>query len=308
MANNNKKTEEVTQEQNDDLAPNFDDIFEERKVEPPIYSAVFHIGDIGQAGKSMDCKGLKEVLMRLGVSHDTYVADGDHMQNLETYGLRDASGELVAHDKLDPTFRFTRDSNGRIDKIENYGCGFFNIRKAKQELVNTLQSPSKFKFYDMPASSMDELYDVFGDMYSFLNAFVNARTKLIFVVPVFDADKSVKQGIGKLQDMLCDVHPDAVIEFAFLFKNGLMLENQISGVQQEYKRNASVKKLKDRYRVTEVTIAPSFSSILKNRLPTAKLFDLFYTRDEAQRLPFFEQEKLEQILNTYKEATKKILF
>ena len=125
-----------------------------------------------------------------------------------------------------------------------------NIRTESYKLVNSLKSPAKYKIYDLPAASIDELPEIFDSADSFYK-FSQTMPQRLFCVPFINDGDSLL-AVQKLRDLFSGVNSHAVIEFVLLVNHSLMVEKQNLGSIEKpsdhrYQRKVHVAEIKVKF-------------------------------------------------------------
>jgi hypothetical protein len=186
------------------------------------------ISNEGSSTKSTTAKYIKEMLMRRGLRHKTYLCDKDHTELIDTYG----------------------------DEVQ-----YFNIRDDHEALINILGDDVEHIIVDFPASSLDELYKVFKSMQAFVQTFMMFGAIPYFVLPVI-SDKSMLS-INRLGSLLSGVA--APTRKIYVLAEGAM-KNQ-GEVHEAFSKNESANSQYEDGSATIVTLktifTPNFAQIVK---------------------------------------------
>lgn len=189
---------------------------------------IMTISNEGSSTKSTTAKYIKEVLMRRGIKHKTYLCDKDHTELIDTYG----------------------------DEVQ-----YFNIRDDHEALINILDDDVEYIIVDFPASSLDELYKVFKSMQAFVQTFSMFGALAYFVLPVI-SDKSMLS-INRLGSLLQGV--TVPTEKIYVLAEGAM--KNTGEVTEGFNTNENVKAQLEDGTATVVTLktmfTPNFSQIVK---------------------------------------------
>lgn len=207
-------------------------LIKRKVVAQPEHTAYIYISDRGDGGKSTAAIATGTFLRAMSEPTDIYCCDADHQQVMEYFGQRDASGELLPSENDD------NKDNGSAKQDPTLGASYFNIRTDGQQLVSKLRSPSKYKVFDMPAASIDELPKYFDSPATFLKAFQSTGTKLVFVMPLVDTDKCIKS-IEKIKRMFYDNNTMSV-SLQFVFVVAYSLCENVKAVLREAHANEAI--------------------------------------------------------------------
>lgn len=199
-----KKTEQQIQQEPAVKKTAIGSLFAKQTKQDPIYDAVLFISDEGSSGKSTAAIATTIIKRAIGEEVDLYVCDNNHKEAMEALGQRDQTGELLDFDQQTPD-----------------GCAYFNIRTDGNKLIDHLESKSRYKFFDMPSDSVDELEKIFESNHKFLKSFEQTRTRLTFAVPCNTMTKSLPAVI-KLYKMFVGINPNVEIRFAFIYNHSII--------------------------------------------------------------------------------------
>lgn len=194
---------------------------------------ILTISNEGSASKTTIAKLIKEAYIYHKVDHLTLLCDKDHTELLETYGSKDVQS--------------------------------FDIRTNKEAFINCSLETSSDVIADFPASSIDELYRVFGDMNAFIESFKAFGAMLYFVVPVI-SDKSILS-IERFAELLEGI--DDGYQFVFVLNEGLMTNK--NAITQAFHANKFVKSSIADWKAQVVTINTIFTSGFSQIVKTQKL-------------------------------------
>ncbi|ANJ73116.1 MULTISPECIES: hypothetical protein [Burkholderiaceae] len=257
-----KKTEIAQAIETDD----FDSLLGIQHVAEPDKTAFLFLSDEGKAGKSTAAIAFTTILRKLNKTVDAWQCDPDHMKLYYGFGKRDASGTLISKEAQVPS-----------------DCGYLNIRTESFKLVNSLKSPAKYKIYDLPAASIDELPEIFDSSDSFLQAFVNNNTKIVFCVPFINGIDSLL-AVQKLKNLFCGVNSNAVIEFVLLLNYSMMIDESetLAGL------DSAIKGMKEKVYAAHIKtkFTPGFENIIDYTEdgPNRDWFSILGSLDETSKI------------------------
>lgn len=199
-----KKTEQQIQQEPPVKKTALGSLFAKKEKQTPIYDAILFISDEGSSGKSTAAIATTIIKRAIGEEVDLYVCDNNHKEAMEALGQRDDTDELLPNEEQTPDY-----------------CAYFNIRTESDKMIDRLKSPSKYKFFDLPSDSIDELLEIFGDASSFLKAFEGTRTRLTFAIPCNTITKSLPAVI-KLYKNFVGINPNVEIRFVFIYNHSII--------------------------------------------------------------------------------------
>jgi hypothetical protein len=268
------------------LDNDFDSLFSVKEKLPNLYTAIFLISDEGSCGKSTATIAFTSTLRKMKKQVDLWLCDSDHVQPMNMFGEK-VAGEYLTYDKQTPD-----------------NCGFFNIRSEGDKLIDKLSSQSKYKIFDMPAASIDELPQLFNSIPKFLDAFEKTRTKLVLAVP-FNNDQKSLQSTKKLKKMFTGINDNVEIEFCFIFNHSLMINEDRTMLA--FNSNEDIQYIKNNHKVIEghipTKIEDRFNTILEDSIEeSANWFDLM----NSGTLQLFDQLTMETFLKEYVAIVKQI--
>ena len=211
---------------------------------------IMTISNEGSAGKTTTAKLIKEMLMRRNIKHATYLCDKDHKELIQTYGSE---------------------------------VKFFNLREDSEALINLLAEDIPYSLIDFPASSLDEIYKVFGDMETFINSFSMFDAIPVFVVPVV-SDKSILT-VSRLASLL--ENQTGSYEIVYVMSEGLMKKKE--DVYLDFKNNHDAQEQIKKGIAQIVTISTKFTPSFANIVKTEKLRDfLTKTSNPMDKILMFD--------------------
>lgn len=221
----------------------FDSLLDIQQVAEPDKTAFLFLSDEGKAGKTTGAIAFTTFLRNKGYQVDAWQCDPDHMKLYYRLGKRDQTGTLIRKEDQVPS-----------------DCGFLNIRTESYKLVNSLKSPAKYKIYDLPAASIDELPEIFDSADSFLQVFANNATKIVFCVPFINDGDSLL-AVQKLRDLFSGVNSHAVIEFVLLVNHSLMVEKNKTLAAL---KSPAITDIKEKVHVAEIKVkfTKGFESVI----------------------------------------------
>ena len=281
-----KKEEQIKTNEPKNL--DFDILFKKKFDKKPIVrDAYIAISDEGSSGKSTAAIVLTSICRAIGQAVDLWCADANHRQTLYMFGKRDESGEPLADELQDPS-----------------GCGVFNIRTHGEVFINRLSTPAKKIIFDFPADSTDELPKIFKSIEKFLLAFEKTGTRLNFIVPSNNDQKSY-QTVLKLKRMFWNINPTVEIRFILIYNNSLM--TSFEKTMSAFKNSAEINELRKAGAVVEQSITTELSgkfvTTFDNLIERGS--DLFNVVNSSQ-LQQHDEITLEGFLTEYAELAKKI--
>ncbi|MGJ7553386.1 hypothetical protein ACSFBI_05290 [Variovorax sp. RB3P1] len=192
------------------------------------------ISNEGSASKTTIAKLVKEMLMRRKIQHSTYLCDKDHKELMKTYGSE---------------------------------VKFFDLREDSEALINLLGEDVPYSLIDFPASSLDEIYKVFGDMETFLNSFTMFDAIPVFVMPVI-SDKSILS-VSRLASLL--ENQSSPYQIVYVMSEGLMKKKE--DVYAEFSACVDAQEQVKAGIAQVVTISTKFTSSFANIVKTERLRD-----------------------------------
>lgn len=273
-------------------------LFAKKEKQAPIYDAILFISDEGSSGKSTAAIALtlikRAMQQETGEAVDLYVCDNNHKETMDCLGKRDGAGELLPNEEQTPDH-----------------CAYFNIRTESDQMIDRLKSLSKFKFFDLPSDSIDELLKIFGDASKFLKSFEDTRTRLTFAIPCNTMTKSLPAVI-KLYKMFVGINSNVEIRFAFVYNHSIIKQKN-SGKDnkgdflQLFNNDSEITRLKKAVPVIEqhitAQIGPRFIKVLDDSVKHGESWLDIY---QEERLEFHDQMTMESFLEEYAALADKI--
>lgn len=159
----------------------------------------------GAESKSTIACAIADAFERRSIPLAKLDADKDHKSFFNTYGQRNASGELLPKDEQDAV----------------KGCKLIDINTEHQEIANLVASPADYYLIDFRAAGIDEIPQIFGEMSQYIMFLDSLGIDGEYIIPIC-TDKSFKS-IYALYELLSRVeNPTRKFKITLVINKGLM--------------------------------------------------------------------------------------